>query len=561
MTGPGLRVAVLAKQVRVFGELEINPSCRRAIAYGVQLARRTAGTCTVFTMGPPRARDVLAEALGYGADAGVHVCDPTLAGADLLVTARALAAAVAKTAPFGLILVGSASLDAETAQLGPHLAGLLGLPYTGAARQMEVTAARLRATCEQDDRLVEVSVELPAVVAVAERLCAPAKIPPHERPDPTPAVTVLDLAMLSGAIPGAASPTTIRPVAPPVPTRAGRVLSGPVGAQVSAAVAELRRRGALDGGPPPRSPVAPVRPGAVFDVLADPYHDELTAELLGAAVDIGGTVRLLCGPGGDRLTLAASGADEIWRWPARDPGPAAVAAALTREPPPALLLASATAWGRTVAGRYAAAVGAGLIADATSVARAGKTTVASVAGGEVRCDTEPTVVTVGPGVLPMRTPRRAVAVGERLWDVRPHPGDVAVRGYRKVDDYAALTRASTVVCVGLGVDNPNDPAIRALLRLLDAELAATRKLTDMGMLPRSRQVGVTGRGVRPQLYVAVGVSGKPHHIAAVAGAGTILAINSDPAAPIFAAADVGIVAPWREAVPALVSALVHGRTG
>jgi electron transfer flavoprotein alpha subunit len=57
------------------------------------------------------------------------------------------------------------------------------------------------------------------------------------------------------------------------------------------------------------------------------------------------------------------------------------------------------------------------------------------------------------------------------------------------------------------------------------------------------------------LYVTIGVSGKPHHVAAVAGAGTILAINSDPAAPIFAAADIGIVAPWQEAVPALVAAL------
>ncbi|MCW3844343.1 FAD-binding protein, partial [Micromonospora yasonensis] len=555
VTGPGLRVAVLAKQVRVFGEQEINPYCRRAIAYGVQLARRTAGTCTVFTMGPPSARDVLAEALGHGAGFGVHVCDPALAAADLLVTARALAAAVAKVGPFDLILLGSASLDAETAQLGPHLAGLLDLPFTGAARQLEVTATSLEATCEQDDRLVRVGARLPAVVAVAERLCAPAKVPAHARPDPTPAMTVLDLAMLAGAIPGAASPTAIRPIAAPTATRSGRILSGPVAAQVSAALAELRRRGALDGEPPPRPPVAPARPGAVITVLADPYHDELTVELLGAAADIGGTVRLLCGPGRARRNLAAFGADEIWRWAPHDPGPAAVAAALTRDPAPGLLLAPATAWGRTVAGRYAAVVGAGLIADATSVTRAGGTTVATVAGGEVRCETRPTVVTVGPGVLPMRTSRGAVAVSERPWDVPPASADVIVHGYRTVDDYAALTRAASVVCVGLGVDDPTDPSIRALLRVLGAELAATRKLTDAGVLPRSRQVGVTGRGVRPRLYVAIGVSGKPHHIAAVAGAGTILAINSDPEAPIFATADVGIVAPWQEVVPALVTAL------
>ncbi|MEO3780448.1 FAD-binding protein [Micromonospora sp. B11E3] len=551
MTDRSVRVAVLAKQVTVFGQLEINPYCRRAIAYGVELARRSGGSCTVFTMGPPQARDLLAEALGYGADAGVHVCDPALAGADLLVTARALAAAVAEVGPFDLILLGKASLDAETGQLGPQLAGLLDLPFTGAAVELQVTNSTLRATCEQDDALVDVIGTLPAVVTVAERLCAPAKVPPHERPDPAPAVTVLGLP-LPGAVPGSESPTITRPLPPRQQVRAGRLLA--VG-QVTEAVAELRRRGALDHDVPAPSPVGPPRPGPLIEVLADPEHGELTAELLAAAAEIGGTVRLLCGPGPDRQALAGLGADEIWRWSSPDPGPAAVAVARSHERPPDLLLAPATAWARAVVGRYAVLVGAGLIADAVDVARAGRVTVASVAGGEVRCETIPTLVTVGPGALPIRAPRRGTAATERWWQVPADSRDVTVLDHRRVDDYSALTRAAAVVCVGLGVDDPADPALRALLRVLGAELAATRKLTDRGVLPRSRQIGVTGRGVRPRLYVGVGVSGKPHHLASVQGAGTILAINSDPAAPIFAAADIGIVGSWQEVVPALVAAL------
>ena len=103
-----LRIAALAKQiplaesfqledgllVRRGVDTEMNAYCRRAVAEGVTLARDSGGSCTVFTLGPPSAEDVLREAVAWGADDGVHVCDPALAGSDTLATARALAAAL-----------------------------------------------------------------------------------------------------------------------------------------------------------------------------------------------------------------------------------------------------------------------------------------------------------------------------------------------------------------------------------------------------------------------------------------------------------------------------------
>ena len=72
--------------------------------------------------------------------------------------------------------------------------------------------------------------------------------------------------------------------------------------------------------------------------------------------------------------------------------------------------------------------------------------------------------------------------------------------------------------------------MQPLLDALGAELAATRKVTDKGWQPRSRQVGITGRSISPRLYVAVGLSGKFNHMVGVRGAGKILAINSEPGA-------------------------------
>jgi electron transfer flavoprotein alpha subunit len=80
-------------------------------------------------------------------------------------------------------------------------------------------------------------------------------------------------------------------------------------------------------------------------------------------------------------------------------------------------------------------------------------------------------------------------------------------------------------------------------------------VTDQGWMPRSRQVGITGRSIRPHLYVAVGLSGSFNHAVGVRSADTILAINLDPSAPIFRLADVGIVGDWREVVPLLADAV------
>jgi electron transfer flavoprotein alpha subunit len=91
--------------------------------------------------------------------------------------------------------------------------------------------------------------------------------------------------------------------------------------------------------------------------------------------------------------------------------------------------------------------------------------------------------------------------------------------------------------------------------LLGAELAATRKVTDQGWLPHGRQLGITGRSVAPRMYLAVGLSGNQNHLVGASRAGTVLAINTDPAAEIFGHCDVGLVADWQEVMPYLVDGL------
>ena len=123
------------------------------------------------------------------------------------------------------------------------------------------------------------------------------------------------------------------------------------------------------------------------------------------------------------------------------------------------------------------------------------------------------------------------------------------------DDLDALAEAAAVIGVGRGVGPGEYDALEPLRLLLGAELGATRKVTDEGWLPRSRQVGITGRSIASRLFVSIGASGKFNHVIGLRAARTVLAVNNDPAAPIFDAADAGIVGDWHEVLPLLVAEL------
>jgi electron transfer flavoprotein alpha subunit len=100
-----------------------------------------------------------------------------------------------------------------------------------------------------------------------------------------------------------------------------------------------------------------------------------------------------------------------------------------------------------------------------------------------------------------------------------------------------LTTAERIVCVGRGIgDEKNIDPARELSRLLGAEMAGSRPVVDSGWLPKPRQVGKSGQKVRPKLYLALGVSGAPEHLEGMAGSEVIVAVNTDPGAPIFGVA-------------------------
>ncbi len=124
----------------------------------------------------------------------------------------------------------------------------------------------------------------------------------------------------------------------------------------------------------------------------------------------------------------------------------------------------------------------------------------------------------------------------------------------------SLEEAEIVVAAGGGVgDREGFHLVAGLAKALGAILAGSQVVVERGWLPRSLQIGRSGRTVRPGLFLACGVSGSPHFTSGMERSGTIVAINQDPEAPIFGMADVGIVGDLRQVIPAILNEIRTGR--
>jgi electron transfer flavoprotein alpha subunit len=599
-TGVPLRTVALVKQVprgdhsgrlRADGRLEregavaeMNPWCRRAVAQAVRLAAESGGRSTVVTMGPPAAVDVLREALACGADGAVHVSDPALAGSDCLVTARALAATLGLAGSADLILVGASSVDGSTGAVGAMVAELLGLPFVGpvlaAEPEYDGTAIRLRTTVQHDDGTESVVVALPAVVAVAERSCQPAKAPAESWPsaEAVRRVTAAELGAGQWGLQG--SPTKVAGVRPVTLTREPVIFRGTPKVQAARAIAELRARGCLDDlsvQSEPDSIVPPMATGAADApevlTLIGAGPEAGTRALLGAsavlAAGVGGYVTAVgtdLSP--DAADLTRWGADGVMTLSGDEPRPvAATLAAWMADRSPWAVLGAALPWDREVLARLAVSLGAGLMSDLVSLSSLPadpSTPLPRLVGlkpsgggtlAEIVSHGSPQIATIRTGLLPLRRSRALVRLPERR-ELTVSPDLAIERGDRRTSGEAdALDRADVVIGVGRGVEPGQYADLEPIQVLLGAELAATRKVTDAGWLPHGRQLGLTGRSVAPRMYFAVGLSGNQNHLVGAGRAGTVVAINTDPAAEVFAHCDVGLVADWREVLPFLVDGL------
>src|SRR4029453_814902 len=318
------------------------------------------------------------------------------------------------------------------------------------------------------------------------------------------------------------------------------------------------------------------------EILVLVEHDagtlkKVTLELLTAARPLGTPAAVFVGPGFDTAAprLAEYGAAKVYVAETPEltdyvvaPTAELLASLVGTAAPDAVLVASA-AERQEVAARLAMKIDSGVLTDAVSLGE-GFVAEQSIFGGSSIVHSR---VTKGGPIITMRpnAPSPVAADGpaaaERI-DVSVELSDAA-RQARVVDRVVVekgsrpeLTEAAIVVSGGRGVGSAeNFSIIEELADSLGAAVGASRAATDAGWYPHQHQVGQSGKTISPQLYIACGISGAIQHRAGMQTSKTIVAVNKDPEAPIFAISDFGVVGDLFKVIPRLTDEVTKRKGG
>ena len=605
-----MKVAVCAKYVPVVARIrfdyeqktiiregvpsEVNSFDMLGIVRAAELKGEGVDEIVAVSMGPPQAREGLLQCLAMGADRGVLVTDRALAGSDTLATARALALALAKESP-DLIICGRNSSDSETGQVGPEVAELMDLPHISQVSKLDYRADSNTIVAERvtDEGYQLVECPLPALVCVTEGV-AEEQFPTRDnmaeaQEKPLDELSCSDLTADLTQFGVEGSPTWVDDIRLVEPARLGVIVEeedpAEAAKQVAALLGERLKELAADSGKP--APSGPL-PRYVSQteksiwVVAETTRSGLrrvTLEMLGKARELTTVTQsevaaVLIGEPQTALVdeLTSQGADRVIVLDNTGKGPVwgrsvvqALCSAVQQATPYAVLFA-ATADGRDLAARVAAALSLGLTGDAIDleIDEQGRLVQLKPAlGGNVVAPilskTLPNLVTLRAGLLDPAEPE----VGFQSTIHRVEVPEFAGRESALLEEHIQedlgsieLSQAKVVMGVGMGIGGAEGlQEVQELARSLGATLATTRDVVHAGWLPHQIQVGISGRTISPKVYLAVGIRGAFNHTVGIQKAGIIVAVNQTRRHTIFRSADFGVVGDWHTFLPPLVEAL------
>jgi electron transfer flavoprotein alpha subunit len=295
--------------------------------------------------------------------------------------------------------------------------------------------------------------------------------------------------------------------------------------------------------------------------LADQRGTELSAVCFGHNVT---EIQQLIAHGADRVYLVDS--PELASNP--EDSFTAQLVELIRRYKPEMLLAGATSLGRAFIPRVAAILKTGLTADCTGLEidsetgllRQTRPTFGGNIMATILCETKrPQMSTVRPGTFKKGTPdyqRQGEIIKIDFKSEHMMSRTRLLDFIRDVSETIKLDEADIIVSGGRGLGKPeNFKLLQELAQVMGAALGSSRPPVDEGWIPYSHQVGQTGKTVAPRVYIACGISGSVQHMAGMGTSDIIVAINSDPNAPIFSIATYGIVGDLFKVVPLLIEKL------
>ncbi len=525
-------------------ELSMNSFDRKAVEEALRIRERKGGRVYVATMGPPSAIEILKEALSMGVDHCYLITDRSYAGADTLVTSRILAKFASGIGP-DIILMGKYTLDGETSQVPPEVAELLHLNFKSSVSMIDVFEDHAVVEFENEYGLAKYRIGLPAVFSVSEKINRPRG---PERKDIAfeDHISTVGENELSTGVKGSDSPTEV--------TDTVRIESGrrveflQLDDDTFQKIREL-----LNAAPATRmnEVLEPYAGEALSDIWGVALNDsEISIEIASriSALSLKGRMHVRMIGNISPSKLKGMPCHEYYHLDCTENEPFidTLAMLIDRDKPAAVIFPS-TVDGREVSASIAARLNLGLTADCVDLEweNGGLVQHKPAFGGgivaRIVSKTTPQMATVRPGIF-------MKAVSEKGFDITELKAEGSGRNERlsfeeRPAAFRSIISSRVVIGIGRGVKSKeNMPEVMELAQMLNAAVGATRPVVDTGLVPRQQQIGLTGYSIAPDVYIALGVSGRDNHVVGIRNAGKVIAVNNREDAPIFKYADYGIVA-------------------
>ena len=589
-----MNISVCVKQVPVLSMMKFDNHSRRLLREGVPseinhfdllaingaVEMKSSGVAevSVFTMGPPQARDVLIQAMALGADNGIHLTDILFSGSDTLATSRTLALAL-QSREYDLIICGSHSVDSETGQVDPQIAELIQVPLVTNVTEVRIEPdSSVTAQRVTDDGVETVNFATPALITVTEGF-GEERFPDTEsmglaRQKTITTLTASDLAADTSLFGLKGSPTRVEEIFSISLQREQIILrdQAPNNAidelikylsdknifDTTSDVLKSLDRGDIRGEGPMGSiwVWVDISTGAISPVsyellgIASPLANSIGTNV--AAVVLGSmnpeSYSILTAFGADKILYDES--NSLIDFDSASYSKI-LSDAISKHDPWAIILPS-TSNGRELGGRTSSKLGLGMTGDCLSlrIDAKGKLVQDKPAFGgnivaPITSNTRPYICTVRPGIGEALNPNYNTVVSLEvleLNDLPPSSFKVVNRDRFGIDQRSQIESANRVVGIGMGLGTSSHlPSVRSMAEALGAEIGCTRDVVDAGWLPRQAQIGVSGKSIAPHLYIALGIRGPFNHTVGIQKAQAIVAINTNRRAPIFKTCDFGII--------------------
>ncbi len=598
----GIKIVVSVKQVPDADDLRIDPVTNNLVREGVpaiinppdlhsieealRLKEKYGGTVTIVSMGPPRGDVSLREAVSMGADDVYLVTDAAMAGSDTWATSYTVSQGIKKIGGADIIIAGRRAVDGETQQVGPQIAMWLGIPavaYTDKIVDIntETKTVKLIKRTEFDKETIE--VKMPLVVTMLEDSNEPREATLEgmikAKTFDVKRLSKTDINADPKKIGLASSPTKVIRVRPPPKMRNPEIIKNEdLNKTVDFLISKIKE--SVKGMKSMENLYKKPEPVTKIDEDVWVYIDHMDGELNKTSLEILGAARnvadmmdtklgaVIIGEDDEHLIDVAFkyGADKVYYCDTKhgktydnDIYTRALSMMIKKYKPNSLFFPG-TSTARELASTTAIEVNTGLIADCIifDVDQKGQllSTRPDFGGKEtstIICpNNRPIMVTTRAGVFPALPERdfKGELIKEKLDDDKTR---FKITDYENIEKTNALAAAKVVVGVGRGIVNKDNMEIaEKLAKKINGIIGVSKPLADAGWYPKDHQVGQTGTTIRPDLYMALGISGAIQHLVGIQGSKRIIAINNDPDAAIFDNCDFGVIGDIFEIVPELI---------